>query len=892
MGDSMIRTLAFATLFFSFLLVPNDTSLLAQNKKPQVEPTPADSDSTSLIPSAMEDCPIKLPIGTNNLQVEMKVQYTVQGQTIFILPAYVAGKVERVIEGKMTPLKPGDRLLPVEEKRLVRLRITVNNMLDNLEHEKAIVDQIKKRVLDQLGLDPSAKFQIKRPIIKTEGIRFSLITAGLGNEFSPAEVAIANPVARPLDGVLTFNLDPVVIRKIEKDKELANGLLCSALEVLPTGQMKVKFERLEMDAQVSYLKATIDDFRKRVGSMVNSATNQSPDVIIPLGNSGNAEIKNQLSSMLRQSLQVTVSKRQGTDLPLMPFLEKAVDSMLESSKLDMQNDQQRVSFLLENQVTITSTLGEIKRLSKLDEKQRSNLIKEASDHYYSTRKEQKSNYTGGLNVGYLGYSVGVTGGAENTKLEETDMQIKEEKEQQKKAFDKLVQEFDAKVPTLSGIQIDDTSLTSSTKQMEIRFQQNSFKVDYTLQRFTPVSLSGATDANISFTEMIRQYSILKSDYDALQKAVGTPTQLAEAKENIKRLEGLAEELKQKSATLDAALSTFEKTSKELLAKVDQDAVIKLQKEVVKLKALVNHQYSNIEAAFKTLDKDERPPGLDCLGLSIKDNTVVAAQEAWARFLDQKSHLDSVSITKDGEVKLEMVLIPAGKFIMGSPEEEKDRADDEDQHEVTITKPFYMGKYEVTQEQWESVMGSNPSSDKGAKLPVTEVSWNDCQEFIKKLNEKTKGGFRLPTEAEWEYACRAGTTTAYSFGDTINPQDANYDGSGIFKPVAVGSYKANAFGLYDMHGNVWEWCEDWYGWFSHAVPLLNFHGNVWEWCEDWYGKYSKGPVTNPKGLDSGSYRVLRGGSFLAYARYSRSADRDNLSPDNRIFNDGFRLARTP
>ncbi len=122
----------------------------------------------------------------------------------------------------------------------------------------------------------------------------------------------------------------------------------------------------------------------------------------------------------------------------------------------------------------------------------------------------------------------------------------------------------------------------------------------------------------------------------------------------------------------------------------------------------------------------------------------------------------------------------------------------------------MGKYEVTQEQWEAVMGNNPSETKGAKLPVTDVSWEDCQEFIKKLNAKTNGGYRLPTEAEWEYACRAGTTTAYSFGDKITPKDANYWDSKIGKSVAVGSYKPNAFGLYDMHGNVWEWCEDWYG----------------------------------------------------------------------------------
>ena len=218
-----------------------------------------------------------------------------------------------------------------------------------------------------------------------------------------------------------------------------------------------------------------------------------------------------------------------------------------------------------------------------------------------------------------------------------------------------------------------------------------------------------------------------------------------------------------------------------------------------------------------------------------------------------------------DVKLEMVLVPAGKFKMGS-----DRRKAETQNEVTITKPFYMGKYEVTQEEWQAVMGKNPSiRTKGARLPVADVSWNDCQEFIKKLNANTKGGYRLPTEAEWEYACRAGTTTAYSFGDNITPKEANYSDSKIDKPVAVGSYQPNAFGLYDMHGN------------------------VWEWCEDWYGDYPTGAVIDPKGPAMGEKRVLRGGSFSSLVESSaRSSYRFFISPTFRSDFRGFRLARTP
>ena len=244
------------------------------------------------------------------------------------------------------------------------------------------------------------------------------------------------------------------------------------------------------------------------------------------------------------------------------------------------------------------------------------------------------------------------------------------------------------------------------------------------------------------------------------------------------------------------------------------------------------------------------------------------------------------------VKLDMVLIPSGKFMMGLTNKELEdikvefqeelKKDGKEQlldavdlimsiqgkqHEVTLTKPFYMGKHEVTQEQWEALMGKNPSTTKGAKLPVTNVSWEDCQEFIKKLNAKTDGGYRLPTEAEWDYACRAGTTTAYSFGDKITPKDANYLDSKIGKPVAVGSYKPNAFGLFDMHGNVWEWCEDWHGEYPFAV-------------------------TDPKGPATGNRRVIRGGSSGYYGSFARSSNRYYSLPTNRGSLGGFRLARTP
>ena len=232
------------------------------------------------------------------------------------------------------------------------------------------------------------------------------------------------------------------------------------------------------------------------------------------------------------------------------------------------------------------------------------------------------------------------------------------------------------------------------------------------------------------------------------------------------------------------------------------------------------------------------------------------------------------------VGMKLKLIPAGEFLMGSPEDEEDRGNDEGpRHRVRITRPFYLGVYEVTQSEYEQVMGEDPSRFKGPKRPVENVSWDDAVEFCRRLSEKEGKRYRLPTEAEWEYACRAGTTTPFNFGSILNGEQANCDGNypygteekGPYKKetTEVGTYRANAWGLYDMHGNAWEWCQDWYD----------------------SSYYANSPENDPTGPTSGSTRVNRGGSWCSCPGDCRSAFRYWFTPVFR-YSLGFRVAQVP
>jgi formylglycine-generating enzyme required for sulfatase activity len=239
------------------------------------------------------------------------------------------------------------------------------------------------------------------------------------------------------------------------------------------------------------------------------------------------------------------------------------------------------------------------------------------------------------------------------------------------------------------------------------------------------------------------------------------------------------------------------------------------------------------------------------------------------------------------VSLDMVLIPGGSFLMGSPEDELERLDREGpQHTVTVPS-FCMGKYPITQAQWRVVAGLpqlerelnlDPSDFKGDDRPVENVSWDDATEFCARLSQLTGREYRLPSEAEWEYACRASTTTPFHFGETITTDLANYDGNYIYgrgpkgiyrkETTPVGTFPPNVFGLYDMHGNVWEWCAD-----------------------HWHGNYEGAPIDGSAWLSEGknANRLLRGGSWVGYPEYCRSAYRVSSTRVYRDFSYGFRVS---
>jgi formylglycine-generating enzyme required for sulfatase activity/tetratricopeptide (TPR) repeat protein len=400
----------------------------------------------------------------------------------------------------------------------------------------------------------------------------------------------------------------------------------------------------------------------------------------------------------------------------------------------------------------------------------------------------------------------------------------------------------------------------------------------------------------SSAELRSQLEAIETSQDERRQAelAAEQKRQTELAELLSRLE--AQEAEQKRQAELAAQEAERRRKAELAA---QEAEQKQQTEIAelfsRLEAIEASQAERRQAELAA-QKTEQKQQTEIAKLLSRLEAIEASQAEIAREKAEGKLLDFNIVTVNAKGKiterlrkearylmeklgkgvlLQMVSIPGGTFMMGSPETEEGRDSDEGpQHQVTV-EPFYMGKYPVTQAQWEAVMGNNPSKFKGKNRPVEKVSWNEAVEFCKRLSEMMGKTYRLPSEAQWEYACRAGTTTPFYFGETITTDIANYDGNstyaegpkGVYRKetTEVGSFPPNAFGLYDMHGNIWEWCAD--SWHDSYEGAPN-DGSVWE--------------------GSSGRRVLRGGSWVHNPRNARSANIGRNTSGERVGVYGFRV----
>lgn len=383
---------------------------------------------------------------------------------------------------------------------------------------------------------------------------------------------------------------------------------------------------------------------------------------------------------------------------------------------------------------------------------------------------------------------------------------------------------------------------------------------------------GAFDeASVAWSEAAKKIAPLEQQHKVAQASAGqarsawdkaklsTPTRWIDATAvSADRVEAADAEREAESAMsearFDAAVSSYARASSIL-----NEAIALHDAALARLLRTAQSQSSSKERRKKAVEEylTYKPADADAKQL---ESTILA--------LFGPKRGDTKTLALGGGVQATLVWIEPGLFMMGSPSGESGRDSDENpQHRVTITKGFWLGQTEVTQGQWQAVMGNNPSGFTGNDdHPVERVSWNDAKSFCKRLSEQTGSHVRLPSEAEWEFACRAGTTTPFNTGNTISTAQANYNGNYTYgsggkgvnraKTMPVGSFSANAWGLYDMHGN------------------------VYEWCEDWYGDYPSGTAVDPTGPQTGLYRVLRGGSWDYGPKGCRSANRNWNTPDTR------------
>jgi len=433
----------------------------------------------------------------------------------------------------------------------------------------------------------------------------------------------------------------------------------------------------------------------------------------------------------------------------------------------------------------------------------------------------------------------------------------------KKHFERAEQEFTQKLEAMIDAAQqrlnNELNPERTVQQIEIAQQQAVQQIEELLSNFSELktalqelevakqrALSEITQASSSERLLAIEQQINQSFEEFRSKIAGVVNQA-----DARRL-ALEQDAEQSLVKIQKQLADFEQQREQIIseiAKLKNDALEELKQEVAKLKQPVVQPTDPVTALAETL------PEITFETAFIDNNKNIRRETRKARQLVE---------TLPNNVKLEMIYVPGGTFMMGSNESDSEKPI----HPVTL-QPFFVGKYPVTQAQWEAIMGNNPSKFKGANRPVETVTWDDAMQCCAKLSQLTGQQYRLLSDAQWEYACRAGSVTKYSFGEIIMPALANYDASGIKQTTDVGKYPANAFGLYDMHGNIWEWCED-----------------------VWHGNYQGAPADGSAWMAGGDLNrhLIRGGSWYNYVNNLRCAYRYRIDTTLRNHKWGFRISR--
>ena len=552
--------------------------------------------------------------------------------------------------------------------------------------------------------------------------------------------------------------------------------------------MRVRFEQILVEAQVDFVKGFFNELTKTVSS-IKDFKGETPEVFVDLYG-GEAKSESQIRKLAEQSLNVTISARAGVQTtPILSLVKSQLSSLLDQQKVKVDQENKQIAFLLENQVCITATIGEIKRLSKMDVKGRDQYFKNTIDDFESARKSEKSSSSGEMRFGYTGpfnaFKVdgGVGGNASSDSNQESAKKIKAEQESLRKGYEKILKDFDGKVPTLTGISFNDSAVQESIERAAKTFKELKLTTADSLQTWPLIGLTGIGDATLTKEVLGREYSILKADFEAMRALVGTAEELKAAKETLKKLNDLKKDSIEKHERFDeeqekvkkeqmGALNQLKDEAKELMAKLKNEGVSELKNTIGKL-----------ADEIEELKKGVKDPK----GVKISDQFV-------------------------NSVEMKFNLVNKGKFVMGKASDEEGYID-EIEKSVEITEPFYLGIYEVTRGDFEKVLSitnselelSRESLARGAlDVPIVNVSYKEAESFCALLSNlpeerSRKRVYRLPTEAEWEYACRAGTRSPYSFGNSLKGK-ANFETGEL---IAIGQYGPNYWGFYDMHGNIAE-----------------------------------------------------------------------------------------